>query len=370
VKTVREFTRTSVAATAVASLALLSACGGGDGGDTPAAAGDGAGAAGCEDVTLRLTHQWPDATTEMTEDADFRAVLAQRFAEQVNEATDGQVTVQIFANNSLVGATEQYDSIMTGATDMSVFPLDYASGRVQEFSVTLLPALVRNHQEAQAWFENPIGEEVTTLMEENGVIPLTHVFNAGAIGVKGDPIVTPDDVKRGTTMRAAGSFVEQMLKDAGAGITSLPSSEIYTAMQTGVLDAAVTSTGSFASFNLQEQVDSFTSPAEGNTFWMMYQPLLISKEKFDSLCPEQQEALTAAGEELQEFAYSASEDDDERVAKIFADAGVEVVPMEDQAFEQWRELAQKQWEAFAATSPRAAELLELAQQVDADASTS
>lgn len=370
-KTVREFTRTSVAATAVASLALLSACGGGDGGDTPdAAAGAGGGGAGCEDVTLRLTHQWPDATAEMTEGADFRAVLAQRFAKEVDEATDGQVTVQIFANGSLVGATEQYDSIMTGATDMSVFPLDYASGRVPEFSVTLLPALVRNHQEAQAWFENPIGEEVTALMEENGVIPLTQVFNAGAIGVKGDPIVTPDDVKRGTTMRAAGSFVELMLKDAGAGITSLPSSEIYTAMQTGVLDAAVTSTGSFASFNLQEQVDSFTSPAQGNTFWMMYEPLIISKEKFDSLCTEQQEALTSVGQDLQEFAYSASEDDDERVAKIFSEAGVEVVPMKDAAFEQWRELAQTQWEAFAATSPRAAELLELAKQVDADAPSS
>ena len=371
-KSVRQMTRTSVAATAVASLALLSACGGGEEAEAPAAApgDDAAAGAGCEDVTLRLTHQWPDATTEMTEDADFRAVLAQRFAEQVNEATDGQVTIQIFANNSLVGATEQYDSIMTGATDMSVFPLDYASGRVPEFSITLLPALVRNHEQAQAWFENPIGEEVTALMEENGVVPLTHVFNAGAVGTKGDPIVTPDDVKPGTTMRAAGSYVEQMLKDAGAGITSLPSSEIYTAMQTGVLDAAVTSTGSFASFNLQEQVKGFTSPAQGNTFWMMYQPLLVSKEKFDSLCPEQQEALTTAGEELQEFAFSASEEDDERVANIFEEAGVEVVPMDDAAYEQWRELAQKQWEAFAASSPRAKELLELAQQVEADGASS
>lgn len=362
-KTVREITRTSVAATAVASLALLSACGGGDGGDTPdAAGGGGGGGAGCEDVTLRLTHQWPDATTEMAEGADFRAVLARRFAEQVEEETGGSLKVEIFPNGSLVGATEQYDSIMQGATDLSVFPLDYASGRVPEFSVTLLPALVRNHEQAQAWFENPIGEEVTALMEENGVIPLTNVFNAGAIGATGEPIVTPDDVEPGTKMRAAGAYVERMLVDAGAGITSLPSSEIYSALQTGVLDAAVTSTGSFASYNLQEQVDSFTSPAGGNTFWMMYEPLIMSKEKFESLCEEQQQAITSVGEGLQEFAYTASEEDDARVADFFKEAGVEVVPMDDAAFEQWRELAQPQWEEFASTSPRAAELLELAKQ--------
>ena len=355
--TTRPRTRASLAATAVTSLALLTACGGGGEGGTSAAGGGGA--AGCEDVTLRLTHQWPEATGD---EGDFRSVLAQRFADRVAEETNDQVTVQIFANNTLVKATEQYDSMMTGATDMSVFPLDYASGRVPDFSVTLMPALVRDHDEAQAWHEAEIGERLEQLMDENGIRPLTHVWNAGAIGAKGGPVVAPEDVRPGMTMRAAGEYVEHMLESAGAGITSLPSSEIYTAMQTGVLDAAVTSTGSFASFNLQEQVKGYTSPTAGNTFWFMYEPLIISNSAFDKLCPEQQEALVSVGEELQDFAFTASEEDDARVEKIFADAGVEVVPMDDAAFDKWRELARPQWEAYASSAPNGRELLELAQQ--------
>lgn len=349
--TVRGVRRATFAAAAMVPVMTLAACGGDDGG--------GAAPGECGSVSLRLSHQWPAATGG--EDSDFRSELAQQFADKVAEQTDDQVKVQIFPNSSLVESTEQYDAMMQGSVDMSVFPLDYASGRVPDFSVTLMPALVRNHEQAQAWQDAEIGTRLEEVMEENGVKVLTWVWNAGAIGTKGDAVVSPDDVKSGMTMRAAGSYVEKMLEDAGAGISSLPSNEIYTAMQTGVLDAAVTSTGSFASYNLQEQVKSFTSPTE-NTFWFMFEPLIISNESFDQLCAEQQDAVMAVGEELQEYAYSASEEDDTRVEQIFADAGVEVTTMDDEAFAQWEELAQKQWDAFAESAPNGQELMDLAKQ--------
>ena len=346
-----------VLAATVLPLLVATACGGGDG-DSDSAPGE------CQDVTLRLSHQWPEASGE---DGDFRSLVAQKFADGVEEKTDGSLTVQIYPNSSLADSTEQYDVMQQGAIDMSVFPLDYASGRVPEFSITLMPALVRSHAQAQAWQDAEIGKRVEEIMDENGSKPVVWIWNAGAVGAKGDPIVAPDDVRSGMTMRAAGTYVEQMLKDVGAGITSLPSSEIYTAMQTGVLDAAVTSTGSFASYNLQEQVDSFTSPTQ-NTFWFMFEPLIISNESYDELCSEQQDAVMAVGEELQDFAYTASQEDDARVEKVFSDAGVEVVQMDDAAFGEWETLAEKQWDKFASSVDNGQELLDLAKDVDAPAS--
>ena len=345
----------------------LAACGseseGGSGADGAEASGGAAGGGECESATLRLSHQWPAATGG--EDSDFRSELAQRFADQVSEETGGDLTVEIFPNSSLVKSTEQYDAMMQGSLDLSVFPLDYASGRVPDFSVTLMPALVRNHAQAQAWQEAEIGTRLEEVMADNGVQVLTWVWNAGAVGTKGEPVVSPGDVQSGMTMRAAGSYVEEMLRAAGAGISSLPSNEIYTAMQTGVLDAAVTSTGSFASFNLQEQVQAYTSPTE-NTFWFMFEPLIVSSEAFDSLCAEHQEVLTTVGEGLQEYAYTASEEDDARVEQIFADAGVEVTTMDDAAFDEWRTLAEEQWEAYAEAAPNGRELLDLAKEVAAE----
>jgi hypothetical protein len=233
--------RTSLLPIAAAGALALGACGAPGSGNT-SDGGDGGGgataAAECTDVTLRLSHQWPEPAGE---EGDF-------------------------PNSTLSSATEQYDAMMNGSIDLSVFPLDYASGRVPAWSITLMPGLVRNHDDAVAWDQGEIGEAVEQNMLENGVVLLTSVWNAGAIGVKGDPVLRPEDVKDGMTMRAAGTYVERMLEAAGAGITSMASSEIYTAMQTGVLDAAVTSAGSFASYNLQEQVTSYTSPTT-HTFW-------------------------------------------------------------------------------------------------------
>lgn len=355
--------RSRALATATLATALgLSACAPGSGNVDAAENGEaaaGEAAEQCADVDLRLSHQWPEPTGD---DGDFRSIIAQRFADEVGTATEGQVKVTVYPNSTLSKATEQYDAMINGSIDASVFPLDYASGRVPEWSITLMPAMVRNHDEARAWDEGEIGQAVEASMKENGLVLLTNVWNAGAIGVKGDPILRPEDLDGGTTMRAAGTYVEHMLEAAGAGITSLPSSEIYTAMQTGVLDAAVTSTGSFASYNLHEQVDSYTSPT-AHTFWFMYEPLIMTTESFDKLCAEQQDAVLGVGADLQEYAYEASREDDTRVETIFAEAGVEVVTMSDEDFDTWLPLAEEQWSAYAEAVDGGQELLDLAKKV-------
>jgi TRAP-type C4-dicarboxylate transport system substrate-binding protein len=316
------------------------------------------------EVLLRLSHQWPGVGEGQD---DFRAVLAQRFADEVKERTDGQVTIRIYPNNSLIEDPEQqYQAMTQGTTDMSVFPLDYASGDVPAFSVTLMPAMVRNHAQAQNWQDAEVGREVETIAEENEVKILTWVWNAGAIGVKeGDPIVSPDDVRSGMVTRAAGPRVEQMLKRVGFGLASMDSSEIYNAMQTGTLDSAVTSTSSFSSYRLYEQVNSYTSPTGGYTFWFMFEPLIINMEQFKQLTPEQQKIFEEVGSELQGYAYTASEEDDVRVDKEFKEAGVQVVQMDDQSFAEWQEVSQPVWDDFARDVEGGKELIELAKQVPA-----
>ena len=323
------------------------------------------GGGGSGETMLRLGHQWPGADSEG--EGDFRAVLAQRFADRVSEETDGQVNIEIYPNNSLIeDPTEQYEAITEGAQDMSVFPLDYASGDVPAFSITLMPAMVPSHTQARNWQEADIGQRVEELTEENGVKVLTWVWNAGAIGTtSNNPIVSPDDVPSGNVTRAAGTRIEEMLERVGFGIGSMPSSEIYSAMQTGVLDSAITSTSSFDSFRLYEQVGTYTSPTGGYTFWFMFEPLIISMDKFEQLTSEQQQILEDVGAELQEFAYTASEEDDVRIDGVFEEAGVNVELMDAESFERWREESQPTWESFAEEVEDGRELIDLAEQASA-----
>ncbi|MQA04673.1 MAG: C4-dicarboxylate ABC transporter substrate-binding protein [Streptosporangiales bacterium] len=305
------------------------------------------GGGGGDKVVLRLSHQWPAVNKKG--EGDFRSVIAQRFADDVKKRTDGEVVVKIHAANSLIeDPIQQYTAINKGTADMSVYPLDYAAGDVPAFSVTLMPAMVRNHEQARKWQNAQIGKEVEKLTEDNGIKVLTWIWNAGAIGSRSaEPIVAPDDVKKGNVTRAAGPRIEQMLKSVGFGLSSMPSSEIYNGMQTGVLDSAITSTSSFGSYRLHEQVKSFTTPTGGNTFWFMFEPLIIGTEQFDELTKEQQQAVEKAGANLQQYAYEASEKDDTRVEQQFKKAGVKVVPMDDASYEKWREKSEPVWDDFA-----------------------
>lgn len=352
--------RPSALISAITALALVTAAGCAPGYGKQTESGDGTiGAAStCTSHSLRLSHQWPAARDG---DSDFRSQLAEDFAEKVTEETDGEVNIKVFANSTLSKPNDQYDAMLAGSIDGAIMPLDYASGHVPAWSITLMPGLVRSHTEAQEWDEGPMGEAIDQSMLDNGLVRLVHVWNAGGIGSKSGPIVTPEDLPSGTTLRAAGNYVEHMLHKAGAGITSLPSSEIYSAMQTGVLDAAVTSSSSFASYRLEELVKSYVSPTK-NTFWFMYEPLVLTTSAFEQLCPEQQEILWDVAADLQEQSYADSEADDKRVEKIFADAGVEVVQIDDEAFAKWLPLAREQWDAYSKDVPGGDELMELARK--------
>lgn len=343
----RELLRIAGGSAAGATLLGAAGCGGGSG-------------SGGGETTLRLSHQWPKASGP---NGDFRALIAQKFADKVKQKTGGKVQVQIYPNGSLIEPEEQYKAITQGTLDMSVFPLDYAAGQVPQYSITLMPALVKSHAQARNWKDSEIGKRIDTLTQENGVKVLTWIWNAGGIGVnKGKPVVSPDDVQKGAVARAAGPWVERMLKTAGYSITSMSSSEIYSAMQTGVLDVAVTSASSFRSYRIYEQTSSYTSPTK-NTFWFMFEPLIIGKQQFDELDSKSRTAVEEAGVELQEYAYSASEKDDGETEKAFKEAGVQVAQMDDAAFAEWQQVSKEIWDKFGSQVKNGAELIDMALKV-------
>ena len=131
-----------------------------------------------------------------------------------------------------------------------------------------------------------------------------------------------------------------MWQAAGASIVNIPSNEVYNALQTGVADGTDTSTGSFVSFRLQEQVKCVTAPGE-NALWFMYEPVLMSKRSFARLNKAQQDALLAAGRVSEAYFDKESKGLDDQMVESFRKAGVEVVTMTSAEYDAWVKLAQE-----------------------------
>lgn len=182
-------------------------------------------------------------------------------------------------------------------------------------------------------------KEIHALAEKNGAIILANAWLAGEFASKERCITSPETIK-GQVIRAAGPAFENMLAAAGASISSMPSSEIYTGMQTGVLDAANTSNDSFVSYRLYEQVKCLTAPGD-NALWFMYEPVLISKRSFERLTPEQQEAMLAAASKAEAYFAEEGPKGEKRMNETFAKASVEVVSLSKEEHDAWMQVARE-----------------------------
>src|SRR5258707_12825609 len=141
-------------------------------------------------------------------------------------------------------------------------------------------------------------------------------------------------------MRAAGTTFAARGQAAGASIGSVPSNEVYNALQTGVADATDTSSGSFVSFRIYEQVKCLTAPGD-NALWFMYEPVLMSKKSFSRLNKKQQEVLLGAGKKSQQFFAEKAKGLDDEMVKVFKDHNVDVVTLTAAEYDQWLRVAGK-----------------------------
>ncbi|WP_390915450.1 TRAP transporter substrate-binding protein DctP [Pseudosulfitobacter sp. SM2401] len=304
--------------------------------------------------TLRLSHQWSNK--------DVRHKVAEMVAQDV-AAAGVDLEIQIFGSKSLFKPREQYRPLSRGQLDMTVLPLSYAGGQQPAYNLTLMPGMVKNHDHAARLSASPFMAALEEKMADDDVMVLVHGYLAGGFVGKDKCITAPDDVK-GLQTRAAGKAFEQMLAGAGASIASMASSEIYNAMQTGVLNAANTSSSSFVSYRIYEQVSCYT-PAGDVALWFMYQPLLMNKSKFDGLSADQQKALMDASAKAQTFYLEEAKKQDAASEQVFRDAGVEIAQMSQADFDAWRALAQEtSYKSFVADVPDGQALLDMALAVE------
>jgi TRAP-type C4-dicarboxylate transport system substrate-binding protein len=309
--------------------------------------------------TIKISHQFPGGTID---EGDFRDRLVRKFAAEVEKKSGGALKFEIYPAASLMKAVPQYKALSTGALDMSLYPLAYAGGEFPEANLTLMPAVITSYEQGLRWKDAPIGKELVRLLDERNVKIITWVWQAGGIAAKGKPLVSPDDAK-GMKVRGGSREIDLMIKAGGGAVTNVPSNEIYSAMQSGVLDAAVTSSTSLISFRLHE-TSNFLTAGRKHSFWYMFEPLLMSKKTFDALTPAQQKLVMEVGASLEKFGMDAAKADDERVVEVFTKAGLKVVDMDQAAFDKWREVAKNSaWKDFEEKVKNGKQLFDMALSV-------
>ncbi|HEX5232880.1 MAG TPA: TRAP transporter substrate-binding protein DctP [Bradyrhizobium sp.] len=301
-------------------------------------------------IIMKASHQFPGGKGDVRDD------MVQMIAKEVKADNVG-IDIQVYPGASLFKPNDQWNAMVTGQLDITLFPLDYASGKVRTFSATLMPGLIRSQDRAKRINNSQFMTDIRAEINKHGVIVLSDAWFAGGMASKNGCIMKPDDIK-GRKFRAAGPTFAGMWEAAGASIVSPPSNEIYNAFQTGVVNGTDTSLGTFQSMRLYEVTDCLTAPGN-NALWFMYEPVLMSKKSFDRLNKKQQDAVVAAGKKAQAYYEGKADAVNEDAVKAFEDHHVKVVTLSDTDYQLWLEVAKKSsYAGFAKDVPNGQKLID------------
>ncbi len=286
-------------------------------------------------VTLKLAHPVPEA--------DLQQNLALEFKRVVEEKTGGEVTVQIFPNGQLGNDQQMIDGTRSGIIDVTLIGLNNYTGLVPEAGAFELPFVFPTREVAYKALDGAPGQAVAAQMETHGLKLLGYGENGyrNMTNNKG-PIRAPEDLK-GLRMRVNNSkALNDMFELLGANPQQLPVAELYTALETGVVDAQDHPIGVVVSFKFNE-VQKYLSLTQ-HAYSAL--GLTMNKAKFDALTPEQQAAVTEAAKaaiDLQRGLVQAKEE--EMIAGLEAE-GMEVNRDVDAA--AFQAVVQPVWDNFVA----------------------
>ncbi|HEX8978468.1 MAG TPA: TRAP transporter substrate-binding protein [Parasulfuritortus sp.] len=247
---------------------------------------------------------------------------AMYFKQRAEALTHGRVKVEVYPNSTLYKDKEELEALQLGAVQMLAPSLaKFGPLGVKEFEVFDLPYLFDNYDELHKVTQGPIGKSLLAKLEPKGIEGLAYWDNGFKSFSANRPLHVPADY-RGLKMRIQSSKVlDAQMRALGAMPQVLAFSEVYQALQTGVVDGTENPISNFYTQKMNE-VQKYLSLT--NHGYLGY-AVIVNKKFWDGLPPDIRAELDQAMKEATEYNNKvAKKDNDDALAKVRA-AGTTVV---------------------------------------------
>lgn len=308
----------------------------------------GAGAFAAE-TTMRISHQFPPA--------HHSAKNMEQFAADVKALSGGKVEVQIFGAAQLFKPNQHHTAVAGGKIE-SAMMLNFQWGStIPEMTVTLIPYFVSKVDKMKKFAGSEAARMLDAKMEEKGVKNIMWLVDAndGIFTSAKKPLVTPEHFK-GLKIRGLNKLFDAGLEAMGASPSPMPGSEVYQALQTGVLDAGFTGVQAANSRRFFE-VQKY---GVASSIILAYDNLVVNPAWWAALAPASRKAIEEAVKKAEARAMPSSDDIPAERIKALRDKGMDVTvltPAQEKVMADAMQPAV--FKAFEAAGPDAVKLIEL-----------
>ncbi len=248
---------------------------------------------------------------------NFHTKGAEKFAGLVDKYTDGSVKITVHAGSSLVKGNP-LKAVKDGTVPMTDMFIPFTSGGGKVFGISALPFIASSYDDAYKLYQvsKPAYDKVAKKWNQKMLYAVTWppsgIYTMKALNSKADF----SGVKSRTYDKNSANFV----KMAGGSAVALPWGEVYSALQTGMVNAVVTSSASGKDGKFWEVLKNFTKIG----YAYPLQAVTINLDYWNSLDKDQQSAVLKAAKEIEVAQWEASRQEDAVALKMLADNGLVV----------------------------------------------
>lgn len=258
---------------------------------------------------------------------------AEFFKKRAEELTQGKVKIELYPNSQLYKDKEEMEALQLGAVQMLAPSLaKFGPLGVKEFEVFDLPFIFNGYEDLHKVTNGPVGKQLLDKLEPKGIKGLAYWDNGFKSFSANFPIKTPDDLK-GKKMRIQNSKVlEEQMRTLKSIPQMMAFSEVYQALQTGVVDGTENPISNFYTQKMHEVQKNLTITDHG---YLGY-AVIVNKKFWDELPAELRGQLETAMKESTDYANKiAKEKNDQDLEAVKASGKTEVkvlTPEERAAF--------------------------------------
>jgi C4-dicarboxylate-binding protein DctP len=241
------------------------------------------------DYTMRISHQFPP--THQT------AKNLEQFAAEVKAGTGGKVDVQLFGASQLFKPNQHHAAVAGGKIEAAAVLNFQWGGTIPEMSVTSIPYLITTADKIAKFPDSDAAQLLNAKMEAKGVKNIAWIVDAndGVFTSSKAPLIKPEDFK-GVKIRGLSKLFDSGLIAMGASTSTMPGSEVYQALQTGVIDAAVTGVEA-ANARRYYEVQKF---GVASPLLLAYDNLIVSPAWWNGLPADVRKAIEAAAKKSEQ----------------------------------------------------------------------
>jgi len=254
---------------------------------------------------------------------------AEMFKKTVEEKTNNAIIVKLFPGAVLGGEKDNIEQIKTGEIQMSIFGDILTSMYAPEYDPTVVPFIFPDMESVYKYWNGPFGEKIKQALEQKGNVILLGQIKRGARNLTTNKEVkTPEDLK-GIKIRVPEipTWIT-VWKSLGALPTPIAWNEVYSALQTKVVDAQENPYENIYSAKLYE-VQKYTIKTE-HLFNMFH--WVVNKDFFNNLKPEYQQIILDAVKEATKWGDDQIEKKEEELEQKLKEAGMKIIEVDKEAF--------------------------------------